>query len=229
MKTNFTLIIACALLLNSFAVKAQVKDVDGNSYPTVKIGKQTWMAVNLRVTKLNDGTPIENVQGGEAWGKLSTSAFSWYENDDEKAKETYGALYNWHAVQTGKVCPVGWHVPSNDEWGELAEFISKKMGKYNKVGDEWENVGGHLKSKTDWKNDGQGTDDFGFNAVPAGNVTHGGGYFGERGLGVHFWSSNEGVNNKSAAFNQFLYYDTQNLKNLLNYKVTGFSVRCVED
>jgi uncharacterized protein (TIGR02145 family) len=229
MRTRNFLLLLMAGVCFAFTANAQVKDIDGNSYPTVKIGKQTWMAANLRVTKLNDGTPIENVQGGEAWGNLSTPAYAWYENDDEKQKETYGVLYNWYAVETGKLCPAGWHVPNNEEWDKLAEFVDKKMGKYNKTEQEWENIGGHLKSKTDWKNEGQGTDDFGFNALPAGNVTHGGGYFGDRGLGVHFWSSNEGVNNKSAAFNKFLYYDSQNLKNLLNYKVTGFSVRCLQD
>ena len=86
-----------------------VKDIDGNVYKTVTIGKQVWMAENLKTTKYNDGTSISLVTDSTAWKALITPAYSWYNNDIAN-KEIYGALYNWFAVKTNKLCPAIWGV-----------------------------------------------------------------------------------------------------------------------
>jgi uncharacterized protein (TIGR02145 family) len=101
-----------------------VSDIDGNIYKTVQIGNQIWMAENLKTTHYNDGTPIP-VQS--SWTD-SSAAYCWYKDDPIKYKETYGALYKWHAFDTAKnggknVCPSGWHVPSTDEWMELGDYL----------------------------------------------------------------------------------------------------------
>src|SRR5690554_3004300 len=88
-----------------------VNDADGNVYKTVIIGNREWMAENLRTTKFNDGTEIPNVTSRSAWTNLSTPGYCWYENDREKYAQPYGAMYNWYAVETGKLCPEGWKVP----------------------------------------------------------------------------------------------------------------------
>ena len=89
---------------------------DGNEYNWVQIGDQVWMAENLKVTKYNDGIAIPNVTDDTAWGELTTGAGALCDYDNTPSNsETYGKLYNWHAVNTGKLCPTGWHVPSDAE------------------------------------------------------------------------------------------------------------------
>ena len=93
-----------------------IKDKDRNVYKTVIIGTQVWMAENLKTTKYKDGTAIPLVTDGNAWAALSTPGYCWYNNDAATYEDTYGVLYNWYTVNTGKLCPTGWHVPSDAEW-----------------------------------------------------------------------------------------------------------------
>ena len=115
------LIPGCILLslLFPLVVNSQVKDIDGNIYKTVKIGDQVWMAENLKVTHFINGTPIPNVDNMIVWSKLTTPGYCWLNNNEEKFKQPYGALYNWYTVNTGKLCPAGWHVPTDAEWKSL--------------------------------------------------------------------------------------------------------------
>jgi uncharacterized protein (TIGR02145 family) len=100
-----------------------VSDADGNDYKTVAIGAQVWMTENLKTTKYNDGTAIPLVTNHTAWNNLTTDGYCWYSNDATTYKDTYGALYNWYVVQTGKICPTGWHVPTEGEWQTLATYL----------------------------------------------------------------------------------------------------------
>lgn len=84
-----------------------VTDIDGNVYKTLTIGSQTWLAENLKTTKYNDGNAIPNITGDIEWDASDTDAFCWYDNDAATHKATYGALYNWYLVNTGKLCPDG--------------------------------------------------------------------------------------------------------------------------
>ena len=96
-----------------------LKDIDGNIYATTTIGSQVWMAENLRVTKYNDGSTIPLIPTRLYWGSLTVGAYSWYKNDSASCAHDYGALYNWNAVNTGKLCPCGWHVPDREDWKYL--------------------------------------------------------------------------------------------------------------
>jgi hypothetical protein len=100
-----------------------VKDIDGNVYDTVTVGTQTWMVENLKTTRYNDGTAIPLVTKSVAWETLSTPGYCWYNNDESTYKAPYGALYNWYTVNTGKLCPTGWHVPGDSEWIVLIDFL----------------------------------------------------------------------------------------------------------
>ena len=102
---------------------AVVTDFDGNVYDTITIGTQVWMVENLRTIHYNNGTYIPNVTDS-TWQKLSTGAYCWY-NNNVIFKDTYGALYNWYAVNTGKLCPTGWHVPTDDEWTTLTTYLRR--------------------------------------------------------------------------------------------------------
>ena len=94
---------------------AGVTDIDGNKYKTVIIGSQEWMGENLKVSKYNDGVVIPNINGDSNWKSLTIGVWCNLNNNDSLGK-IYGKLYNWYSVKTNKLCPNGWHIPSNDEW-----------------------------------------------------------------------------------------------------------------
>jgi len=104
-------------------VIGSVNDLEGNTYMTISMGNQTWMAENLKSEKYNDGTPIPLVPESSTWNGLTTPGLCWYNNDSSTYKSTYGALYNWHAVASGKLCPEGWHVPSDPEWLIMTSYL----------------------------------------------------------------------------------------------------------
>lgn len=193
------------------------KDLDGNTYKTIKIGNQTWMAENLKTTKFNDGAAIPLVKDNAAWLGLNAPAYCWYDNDSTN-KNTYGALYNGYAVNTGKLCPTGWHVSSDAEWSELITYLGG------------ENIaGGKLKEKgtRHWSSTNPGaTNESGFTALPGGSRYSNGFYFTMKNLG-YWWTSIEGktlngwyrsIYNRNSVVSRN-YYDLTN----------GFSVRCVKD
>jgi len=140
--------------------KAGLTDIDGNVYDTVVIGSQVWMAENLRTTHLNDGTEIPLVESDTAWANLKTPGYCWYGNYEAFFNlNHYGALYNFYAVGSGKLCPVGWHVPDTDEWYTLLMYLG------------YEIAGGKMKvtGTLDWLPPNTGaTNESGFNALPGG-------------------------------------------------------------
>lgn len=132
MKTNFNLLLL-SVIIGFFLICCKkneesigITDIEGNVYTSVKIGTQTWMVENLKTTKYNDGTSIPLVTDNAVWKSSLSPAYCWYDNDISN-KEPYGALYNWFAVNTGKLCPSGWHVPTIDEWSVLEQFLGRKM------------------------------------------------------------------------------------------------------
>lgn len=202
-----------------------VKDIDGNKYNTVQIGTQVWMTEDLKTTRFNDGTPIEQVTLYEEWAGLTSPAYCWY-NNDSTHKETYGALYNWYAVQTNNLCPEGWHVPSDEEWNKL-------MSNYGLA----ERAGGPLKEAgTDhWKNPNTGASNAsGFTALPGGYRSYNGTFNVIRAFG-YWWTSTESNwwnNNDSTTsivfFRSMVYNDKQLYRNV-SEKTNGFCVRCLMD
>ena len=146
--------------LTGLTFSGPVSDIDGNTYNTVTIGTQVWMASNLKTTKYNDGTSVPNVTVAATWTGLTSGAYCWYNNDATTYESTYGALYNWYAVNTGKLCPTGWHVPTNDEWTTLTTFLGGVSV-----------VGGKLKETgtSHWTSSNVGaTNETGFTALPGG-------------------------------------------------------------
>ena len=106
----------------------QITDIEGNVYKAVTIGTQIWMKENLKSTKYNDGSSLTKITENAAWAGLTSPAYCWYNNDESTYKATYGALYNWYAVNeasTGgkNICPVGWHVPSQAQWTILSDYL----------------------------------------------------------------------------------------------------------
>ena len=154
------ILLALNLACEKNSEKAGLTDIDGNVYDTVVIGTQVWMAENLRTTRLNDGTEIPLVESDTAWSNLKTPGYCWYGNYEAFfSLNNYGALYNFHAVKSGKLCPVGWHVPSWDEW-----YILKNSLGFDTAGGEMKETG-----TRDWLSPNTGaTNKSGFNALPGG-------------------------------------------------------------
>ncbi len=102
--------------------------IQGNSYSTVSIGDQIWMSENLRATSYNDGTPIPKIEDNIEWAMMSTPAYCYYNNDSTILIPEAGALYNYFTVadtNQRNVCPAGWHVPSNQDWTDLTDFLEE--------------------------------------------------------------------------------------------------------
>jgi uncharacterized protein (TIGR02145 family) len=216
-------------------------DVDNNIYYPVDIGDQTWMNENLKVTHYSDGTAIPFIEDRLKWfdNNRWTKAYCWYENYGALAAQ-YGNLYTWPAamnigapedLKPGRVqgvCPVGWHLPSDDEWKQLEMFLgmSKEVADTRK----WRgnDEGGKLKypGTNFWISPNIGaTNESGFKAMPGG-WRDGAGYFHNIGLSSRFWTSTkEGdfalirqLNNNSSQ----IFYESDGV-------YLGISVRCVKD
>jgi uncharacterized protein (TIGR02145 family) len=93
------------------------------------------MLENLRATSFNDGTPIPNITENIEWDALTTPGYCWYENNMDN-KDVHGALYNWYAVNTGKLCPEGWHVPTDTEWNKLFAYLWDNQNKATKLAEK---------------------------------------------------------------------------------------------
>ncbi|HEY3369911.1 MAG TPA: fibrobacter succinogenes major paralogous domain-containing protein [Prolixibacteraceae bacterium] len=194
-----------------------VKDKDGNIYHSVTIGKQVWMVENLKTTKYNDGTSIPSVTDNLAWAGLTTAAYCWYENNETANKNSYGALYNWFAVNTGKLCPTGWHIPTNQEWEELTSYLGK------------DNLPGKLKEagSAHWISSNSGsTNESGFTALPGGQRSETGLYDFAVWNGL-WWTSSEIT--AQEAYGIWIATDLDNVYSSMEDKRQGYSVRCIKD
>ncbi len=214
------------------ATAKTLKDLrDGQTYKTVTIGTQTWMADNLNYAYT--GVPYKVI------GSTFDSTSWCYENDPANCSK-YGRLYTWAAAMdsvgtwstNGKgcgygstcsptgtirgICPEGWHLPSKTEWNTLFTAVGGRL-----------TAGQVLKSQTGWDDSGNGTDAFGFSALPAGYGDYYGDYYYE-GYYAYFWSSTEG--NSYNAYIMYLYYDCDYANLDYDDKDYGVSsVRCLKD
>jgi len=195
-----------------------VTDIDGNIYLTVKLANQWWMAENLKVTHYRNGDEIPNVTDNNQWASLTTDARCAQNNSADKVA-TYGYLYNWCAVNDVRnIAPPGWHVPTDAEWQNLANFLGG-----NAV------AGGKLKESgtAHWnKPNTEATNASDFCALAGGYRDNLGNFSGTGGSAT-FWSSTE--ENVSYGRCWEITYNSGALSNLANRKSRGFSVRLVAD
>ena len=172
------------------AFTTKLADIEGNLYNTVIIGTQVWMAENLRATKFNDNTPIPNITDNTEWLNLTGAAYCWY-NNDIQYKSTMGALYSWYTIEAGAICPAGWHVPSDDEYGTLEIFLGMNPDSVNVWGWRGTNQGAQLKSTTGWDDGGNGINTSGFTGLPGGYRYAAQGVFYKLGTVTYWWSASE--------------------------------------
>lgn len=218
MKTILLFIVAVAVMVLQGRTQT-VTDYDGNVYNTIVIGKQEWMKENLRVTHYRNGVLIPNVIHMDQWKKLNKGARCYYNNDSIANDSVYGALYNWYVVNdTGKICPVGWHIPTHEEWTILENLLGG-----------WEIAGGHMKETgtLHWKSpNNEATNSTGFTGLPGGmrGLESTFEYIGENGL---WWTSTQ--MNALSAWSRYQW----NLQGVSDAnpvpKNLGLSIRCIKD
>jgi uncharacterized protein (TIGR02145 family) len=197
----------------------QLTDIDGNVYKTVYIGNQLWMAENLKTRHYRDQTPVPSAPlTSQEWLGLTSGALCYYDNDEVNNKNIYGPLYNWYAVTDERtLCPSGWHIPSNDEYTELRDYL----GGLSIAGAKMKETESGL-----WEFPNTGADNSsGFTALPGGDRDDGN--FGSIHNGTGWWSSTE-VDSKNA-WSHYLYYSSTSFFPSPDDKVSGCSVRCIKD
>ena len=211
-------------------------DFDNYGYQTVLIGSQCWFAENLRTTVYANGELIPAGLTVDEWsltmagamavyGEGSSDCQSWSPDidacDEEQSLAEYGRLYNWYAVDDARgLCPIGWHVPTDEEWTELENYISSEGF------DGMEGVA--LKSTYGWTaifGGGNGTDDFGFSALPGGSRGNLGDFLYAGDFG-HWWSS---TSNDDSAWGRFLFNILPIIQRSYYDPHDGFSIRCLKD
>jgi uncharacterized protein (TIGR02145 family) len=223
--------------------KDGIMDVEGNVYRTVKIGQQWWMAENLKTILYSDGTRIMR-SPDDPPAPIPTPDvnpyYYWYNDDASTYKDTYGALYNWYAVNAttiiGKnICPTGWHVPSDAEWHTLIMFLDHKATSLEFPDYESETAAGLLKEAdiVHWLEPNTGaTNKSGFTALPGG-LTYGKypEFFCMNSDG-YWWSSTEYVDpvyEWTGAWCRYMNHNSGSVYKDLNSKGVALSVRCVKD
>ena len=165
-----------------------------------------------------DGTSIPDIIANASWTAQFSGARCGYFNDANNV-DTYGWLYNWYAVDDARgLCPTGWHVPTDGEWTDLEDYITSQ----GYAGTE----GAALKSTMGWANNGNGTDDFGFSALPGGlrNASLGGNFY-EASASGYWWSSSPSGGGYS--WYRFLDFYVPDVLRDNSDPRSGFSVRCL--
>jgi uncharacterized protein (TIGR02145 family) len=199
-------------------IPATVKDIDGNIYHTIMIGKQIWMAENLKVSRYRNGDKIPYVPGKIQWSNLTSGGYCNDENNDTVAS-VYGHLYNWYvAADHRNVAPEGWHVPSDDEFKALQKFLG---------GDSL--AGGKMKETgtTYWMSPNTGaTGITGFSALPAGYRDSYDGSYHLKGYTSIIWTSSA---KDSCAWVRTVSYDHSEIFRNYIAKSNGLSIRCIKD
>jgi uncharacterized protein (TIGR02145 family) len=211
-----------------------VKDIVGNIYKTIKIGDQVWMAENLKVLKYNDGSLIPYEVAGNDWeycGNHEMPAWCFYGNNSENFKD-YGVLYNWHVVNTGNLCPTGWHVPTDAEWTILTDYLENNGYGYGGSGAD---IAKSMASTYDWDvsaiaglvGNAQEDNNSSGLALPPGARRDANGTYDYLGARSYTWSASQV--NSTEAFARRLTYNLATVTRSDYDKGFGCSVRCIRD
>jgi uncharacterized protein (TIGR02145 family) len=206
-----------AIIFNSNLNYGELTDIDGNSYKTITIGNQTWMAENLKVTKYRNGDVIPNITDANQWGGLTTGAYCDFNNVPSNCI-VYGKLYNGYVIIDNRnIAPLGWHVPTDAEWETLTTFLGGLCfagGKLKETGtDHW--ISPNIEA----------SNESGFTAIPNKLRSYNGFFFSDGEMGV-WWSS-------TLNFSTLQGRSLSNNNPCIGYsdlsKVYGHSIRCIKD
>ena len=229
--TQFILLIFLSCSKNPTRLEdlSTVIDVDGNVYGIIKIGKQLWMAENLKVTRYRNGDTIPHVVSAYEWHGLRNGAYCIFNNDSLNFSKL-GCLYNWDAVNDiRKISPKGWRVPTDDDWKELEIQLGMEPDSADIHGFRGTDEGGKLKEvgTIHWLFPNQGaTNSSGFNAISCGFRSSGGNFWA-LGYRTYFWTETE--DDSSHAWGRGLYHDRADIIRGNFAKANAFSIRCLKN
>jgi uncharacterized protein (TIGR02145 family) len=207
-------------------------DGDGNHYPIVTIGNQTWMAENLRTTRYRNGIVIPNEQNDSVWASLTTGALCYYFNDSAYYASRYGALYNAFAfLDSNGLCPAGWHVPTDLEWKEMEIFLGMDPNIIPLLDCRGTDEGTRLKDAgtANWMNPPiPGNNSTGFTALPGGVRSATESNYTRMGLYGYWWTSSES-NPSLSSYGRYLSNSHSGVCRYSPANKAGLSVRCIQD
>ncbi len=220
---NVFLYIVVAFLTFSLVGCSENQDKPGNlnkpvvdNYKKVKIGSQTWMTENLDVTKFRNGEDIPKVESVEEWrkaGRNKQPAWCFYENDQKNGAK-FGKMYNYYAlIDPRGLAPEGWRIPNASDWKKLETKLGKTPGV-------------KMKSTSEWKDQGNGTNESQFNGFPGGYRGNDGKFY-LKGQNGYWWILAEPKSKDVYCCNLNFKYDFLIRLNAL--KANGFSVRCIKE
>lgn len=218
-KGSLLLTLILLMTTGSCGVKDKESPISDSGIKIIKINEQEWMAENLDVAVFRNGDSIPEAKTDAEWEKAGKEGNpAWCINSDSEGIGKHGKLYNWHAVIDPRgLAPEGWHIPTDTEWKELADFLGGG-----------EVTGSKLKSTEGWARDGNGTNETDFSGGPGGSRA-GNGAFNDSGAGTigGWWSSTETYTDY-AWIRYMTNLDGRVYKDYF-YKDFGFSVRCIKD
>lgn len=202
---------------NQVTFNTLIADIEGNLYKIVTIGSQVWMAENLRTSKYNDGSSIPLVVDNTEWSNLYSPGYCWYDNDPDSYKNTYGALYNWYTINTGKLAPKGWHVPTDAEWTTLTTYLGGESV-----------AGGKLKEVgfLHWSGNEGATNETGFTALPGGDRDYTGRYMR---IGYYGTWQTSSLYVSGKGLYRIMYNNQASITTNSSSIQNGYSVRCLKD
>ena len=207
-----------------------VEDAEGNVYQTIGIGSQIWMAENLTTTSYGNGDPIGTTTPStlDISGE-STPKYQWAYDGDESNAAIYGRLYTWHAVTDSRnVCPAGWHVPTDNEWTILTDYLLNNCYGYTNAG---RTLIAQSMANTSWwlgySPSYIGNNSSGFTALPGGYRENTNGKFYRISIDGSWWSSTE--SSAAEAYYRSMSIDSNIESSYHGNKQLGFAVRCLRD
>ena len=222
------------VIFNPNLTYGTLTDQDGNTYKTIKIGSQTWMAENLSTTRYRNGDDI----GTTSTAKLdisgeATPKYQWAYKGEESNVASYGRLYTWYtATDSRNVCPTGWHLPTDAEWTILTNYLTNNGFPFEGSGTD---IAKSMAARSGWTSDPTAgnignnqaiNDSSGFTALPGG-YRFNNGEFASASYSSYWWTATEGV--APNALSRNIRYSFSDVTSYLGAKSFGFSVRCLKD
>jgi uncharacterized protein (TIGR02145 family) len=215
-------LISCNKEENQVTIEPEltVTDADGNVYQTIKVGNQIWMRENLKTTTYNDGTSINEYEFGDDWhnGNTQIDYYQWAYTPPGFADDDFGAMYNHFAIESGKLAPEGWRIPTTQDFLELENYLANN-GQSGTEGEA-------LKTTTDWPESiGNGTDAVGFKGLPNGYIHA---FGGKVGLIICTWATSD-VNLQNSTRTVINLSDLPTIIYENNAIQIGAGIRCIKE